>query len=211
LRRSIFLRNVASLVTDFPPKLARDTWLIMHPLKQYLSEVEEPVQDFAERIGASRQTLYRIVNGVQAPKPALARRIVEATGGAVTLDMLYGGDAPDSADIICLDPRADEPLLDHGRLKLALAVVVNHLRPNGAGAPPPDTMDVAAEAAANTFAALSTVTTRRGPARLEQALRPVIEEILKECGGSPGPSALDRGAQMAAQLYLQPGERQRSL
>lgn len=183
----------------------------MHPLKQYLSEVEEPVQDFAERVGASRQTLYRIISGVQAPKPALARRIVEATGGAVTLNMLYGGDAPDSADIISLHPRADEPLLDHGRLKLALAVVVNHLRPNSTDASPPDTMDVAAEAAANTFAALSKVTTRQGPARLEQALRPVIEEILKECGGSPGPSALDRGAQMAAQLYLQSGDLQQSL
>ncbi|WDI30051.1 helix-turn-helix transcriptional regulator [Hyphococcus flavus] len=183
----------------------------MHPLKQYLSEVEEPVRDFAERIGASRQTLYRIINGAQAPKPALARRIVEATGGAVTLNMLYGGGAPGSADIVNLDARGDERPLDHGCLRLAIAVVVNHLRSPDAQLSPPDTMDVAAEAVANTYVALSKVTTRQGPARLEQALRPVLEEILKECGGSPAAAALDRGAELAAQLYLKSGEMQRSL
>ena len=47
----------------------------MHPLKQYLQDVDEPLQDFARRVGASRQTLYRIISGVQAPKPALAQRI----------------------------------------------------------------------------------------------------------------------------------------
>ncbi len=183
----------------------------MHPLKQYLSEVEEPVRDFAERVGASRQTLYRIFSGAQAPKPALARRIVEATGGAVTLGMLYGADMPGSAEIINLNPRADEPALDHERLKLAIAVVINHLRPNEASISAPEMMDVAAEAVISTYAALSKVTTRQGPARLGQALRPVLEEILKEFGGLPGPSALDRGADLAAQLYLQSAERQRSL
>ena len=41
----------------------------MHPLKQYLHDVEETFQDFAARVGVSRQTLYRIVSGAQAPKP----------------------------------------------------------------------------------------------------------------------------------------------
>ncbi|WP_425409944.1 helix-turn-helix transcriptional regulator [Hyphococcus sp.] len=179
----------------------------MHPLKQYLSELEEPVQYFAERIGASRQTLYRIVNGMQAPKPALARRIVEATGGAVTLDVLYGGDAPGSAEIISLDPRSQEPLLDHERLMCAIAVVINHFLPGDTRLTPPETMDVAAEAVANTYSALAKVTTRQGPARLEQALRPVLEEILKECGGVPAPAALDRGAELAARLYHEPSGR----
>ncbi len=174
----------------------------MHPLKQYLLDVEERVQDFADRVGASRQTLYRIISGVQAPKPMLARRIVEATGGAVTLGMLYDGGGR-AAEIVSLVARAEEPLLDQERLKLAFAVVVNHLRPQDGPSPSPAALDVAAEAAVNTYAALARLTTREGPSRLAQALRPVLEEILKESGGAPGPAALDRGAELAAALYVQ--------
>lgn len=174
----------------------------MHPLKQYLCDVEEGVQEFADRVGVSRQTLYRIITGIQAPKPMLARRIVEATGGAVTLAMLYGG-GPQSAEVIALAARAEEPLLDHERLKLAFAVVINHLRPPDSQPSPPETLDIAAEAAVNTYAALAKLTTRRGPARLAQALRPVLEEILKESGAAPGPAALERGAELAAELYFQ--------
>ena len=174
----------------------------MHPLKRYLHDVDERVQDFAQRVGVSRQTLYRIISGAQAPKPLLARRIVEATGGAVTLAMLYGG-VKGGAEIIALPVANDEAQLDAARLKLAMAVVINHLRP--AHAPPAAAalLDIAAEAAASTYAALSRLTTRQGPARLAQALRPVLEEILKESGTVPAASALDRGAEMAADLYFQ--------
>jgi DNA-binding XRE family transcriptional regulator len=175
----------------------------MHPLKHYLTDVEERVQDFAERVGASRQTLYRIFSGVQAPKPMLARRIVEATGGAVTLDMLYGGEAPGSAEIIGFHACEDEALLDSERLRLAIAVVINHLRAEDSAPVGHEMLAVAAEAAVNTYAALARLTTRQGPARLAQALRPVLEEILKETGGVPAPSALERGAELAAELYFQ--------
>ncbi len=175
----------------------------MHPLKHYLTDVQEPVRDFAERVGASRQTLYRIFSGVQAPKPMLARRIVEATGGAVTLDMLYGGSAPDSAEIIGFQAPDEEALLECDRLRLALAVVINHLRAEAAAPVGEEMLAVAAEAVVNTYAALAQLTTRRGSARLAQALRPVLEEILKETGGSPGPAAIERGAELAAELYLQ--------
>ncbi|WP_375202279.1 helix-turn-helix domain-containing protein [Hyphococcus sp.] len=174
----------------------------MHPLKQYLREVEEGFQDFAARVGVSRQTLYRIVSGVQAPRPMLARRIVEATGGAVTLAMLYG-DASASAEVVSLNAAGDETLLDEERLRLALAVVINHLRAEEDAPVSSDMMAVAAEATVNTYAALSRLTTCQGPARLAQALRPVLEEILKESGGVPAPSALDRGAELAAELYFQ--------
>lgn len=174
----------------------------MHPLKRYLHDVEERVQDFAERVGASRQTLYRIIAGAQAPKPLLARRIVEATGGAVSLAMLYG-EVPGAAEIIAMPTAAEAGALDAGRLRLAMAVVINHLRPHQAAPVSPETLDIAAEAAANTYAALSPLTTRQGPSRLAQALRPVIEEILKESGGVPALSALDRGAELAAELYFQ--------
>ncbi|WP_428410488.1 helix-turn-helix transcriptional regulator [Hyphococcus sp.] len=175
----------------------------MHPLKQYLREVEEGFQDFAARVGVSRQTLYRIVSGGQAPRPLTARRIVEATGGAVTLDMLYGGKARGGAEVVKLNARADEPLLDPERLRLALAVVINHLRAEESAPLDAGMLAVGAEAAVHTYAALSPLTTRQGPARLAQALRPVLEEILKESGGVPAPSALDRGAELAAELYFQ--------
>lgn len=180
----------------------------MHPLKQYLRDVEEGVQEFADRVGVSRQTLYRIVSGVQAPKPMLARRIVEATGGAVTLAMLYGG-GPTSAEIVSISARAEEPMLDHERLKIAFAVVINHLRPADGAPLAPAALDIAAEAAVNTYAALAKLTTRQGAARLAQALRPVLEEILKESGTVPGPAALERGADLAAQLYIQARAQQR--
>ncbi len=175
----------------------------MHPLKRYLHDVEERVQDFADRVGVSRQTLYRIIAGVQAPKPLLARRIVEATGGAVSLGMLYGEIQGGGADIVAMPPGPEDALLEAARLRLAMAVVINHLRPEEAAPAAPATLDIAAEATVNTYAALSRLTTRQGPSRLAQALRPVLEEILKESGGLPSPSALDRGAELAAELYFQ--------
>ena len=174
----------------------------MHPLKRYLHDVEERVQEFAERVGVSRQTLYRIIAGVQAPKPLLARRIVEATGGAVSLGMLYG-EGKGGAEILAMPTVVDAAVLDPVRLKLAMAVVINHLRSAEASSVLPETLDVAAEATVNTYEALSRLTTRRGPARLAQALRPVLEEILKESGGAAPASALDRGSELAAELYFQ--------
>jgi DNA-binding XRE family transcriptional regulator len=178
----------------------------MHPLKQYLADVQESVADFGVRVGASRQTLYRIINGRQSPKPALARRIVEATGGAVMFDALFP--RPESkgegrGEIAPLMMREGAEL-DHQRLKVALAAVVHHLTAQQAPDPSDRTIEIAAEAAANTYAALRPVTTRQGPDRLTQALRPVLEEILRECADPvPPPGALDRGAQLATDLYYQ--------
>ncbi len=172
----------------------------MHPLKRYLCNVEERIQDFADRVGVSRQTLYRIIAGLQAPRPMLARRIVEATGGAVSLAMLYGEDG--AAEVAAL-PAGEVSAPDAARLRLAMAVVINHLTPQEAPPVAPENLDIAAEAAVNTYAALSRLTSRRGPARLAQALRPVLAEILKESGGLASASALDRGAELAAELYFQ--------
>ncbi len=175
----------------------------MHPLKKYLSDLQESVADFSARVGASRQTLYRIINGRQSPKPALARRIVEATGGAVSLnDLLVSGDG--QATILPMPGGGRDAELDNHRLKLALAIVFNHLTAQDAPDPPDRSIVIAAEAVSNTFAALSPVTTRQGQARLTQALRPVLEEILRECADPvPPPRAIDRGAQLATELYYQ--------
>lgn len=175
----------------------------MHPLKQYLSELQESVADFSARVGASRQTLYRIINGRQTPKPALARRIIEATGGAVSLDDLFAGDAARGTVLPMPMDRIDVELDNH-RLRLALAIVFNHLTAQDAPDPPDRSFEIAAEAAANTYAALRPVTTRQGPARLSQALRPVLEEILREYADPVPPTgAIDRGAELATELYFQ--------
>lgn len=170
---------------------------LTHPLKRYLTDVQEPIADFGARVGASRQTLYRILGGKQTPKPALARRIVEATGGAVPFEALY----PGAAGRVAALPRAESAPLELSRLKLALAIVTQHLTPSENAPPPDQALMLAAEAAAHTYAALAPVTTRTGLARLAQALRPVLEEILRDYGSAPPPSALDRGAELAAQLY----------
>lgn len=174
----------------------------MHPLKQYLQEVDEPIQDFARRVGASRQTLYRIIMGRQAPKPALARRIVEATGSAVAFEALYKR-SRQQGEVVAMSFSTDAPPVDQARLKIVLAVVINHLLPDHQQNPPQDAAEVGAEAVVNTYIALSTVTSRQGPDRLRQALRPVLEEILRECSGRLPSSCLDRGAELATQLYYQ--------
>jgi len=175
----------------------------MHPLKQYLLEIDETIQDFAQRVGTSRQTLYRIIGGRQTPKPALARRIVEATGGTVAFEALYAG-RDVQTKIVRLEAGGEPSSLDQKRLKVAIAIVINHLSPEDYASLPDEALGIAAEAVMNTYTALSRVTTRRGPDRLKQALRPVIEEILREFVGSPPlASALDRGAELATQLYFQ--------
>ncbi|MEM8772498.1 MAG: hypothetical protein AAGD92_12690 [Pseudomonadota bacterium] len=175
-----------------------------HPLRIYLADVDESVSDFGARVGASRQSLYRIMSGGQTPKPALARRIVEATGGVVTFDALFGGPGKGSAKFLSIAGGQDAPELDRDRLKIAISIVVNHVTPEASDPPPDDAVEIAAEAAANTHAALAPVTTRQGAARLRQALRPVLEEILQEFSDPP-PTAhsLDGAADLATQLYYQ--------
>ncbi len=178
----------------------------MHPLKAYLRDVGESIQEFGARVSASRQTLYRIIGGAQAPKPALARRIVEATGGAVSFEALYQGPSlkGGGGDVVGLNAGEAGGGLNTGRVRVALAIVVDHLAAKDKPAPPDTAVTIAAEAVVNTYMALSTVTTRQGPERFCQALRPVLEEILREYSASPPPAAaLDRGAELATQIYFQ--------
>ena len=174
----------------------------MHPLKQYLHDVDEPLQDFARRVGVSRQTLYRIISGRQSPKPALAKRIVEATGRVVAFEMLYKI-AGQATNIVEMHNGKVVPPLDPDRLKSALSIVVNHLTEGEQICPPDAAIDIAAEAVVNTYIALSTVTSRQGPNRLRQALRPVLGEILRDYSARIPDSLLDQGAHLATQLYFQ--------
>lgn len=45
--------------------------------------------DLARMIGVQRMSAYRYRKGQRVPRPAIVARIVEATGGAVTVSDLY--------------------------------------------------------------------------------------------------------------------------
>ena len=182
----------------------------MHPLRRYLADVNEPVRAFAARVGTSRQTLYRIFSGAHAPKPALARRIVEASGGSVSFDALYQSpEAPDDGAVVTI-PRKSNDALDAGRLMLAIAIVFNHVTASEADGPSKSSFVLAAEAVIETYSALSKVTTRRGADRLRQALRPVLEELLNEhMGKAPSSVELEKAVDLATQLYLHAFEPER--
>lgn len=170
-----------------------------HPLKDYIDASADTVAGFARLVGVSRQTISRIIAGRQSPKPDLARRIAEATGGAVPIETFYGPHVEDLAV-----RRAAEDALDVDLLALILRFVLRTIASPSAPPPTDETVNVAAEAVASTHAALARVTTRRGPDRLVQALRPVLEEILKECPELLlRQERLDEAATSAGALYFQ--------
>lgn len=172
----------------------------MHPLKRYLKSVEEPITEFSARVGASRQTLYRIISRAQAPKPALARRIVEATGGAVSLEVLYQ-DAPHNVPLQ-EDEAGDAAGLDEVRLKTTIAAVYIHFAPRGAEPASDLVLSSAAMATMAVYEALSAITSRVGAERLAQALRPVMSEVLPDCGIRLPPHILERAVNLGAELYF---------
>ncbi|WP_411819536.1 helix-turn-helix transcriptional regulator [Hyphococcus formosus] len=146
----------------------------MHPLKQYLIDVDEGIQAFSERVGVSRQTLYRIITRKQMPKPDLARRIVEATGGAVTLEVIYGGEGLRTG----VYTRAEDVVLDHDRLKLAIAISVSHLWGERKNKLDDVALDPAAEAVRHIFAALCKISVRPEGPSLALAFLPVFNDLL---------------------------------
>ncbi|MEX6632345.1 helix-turn-helix transcriptional regulator [Hyphococcus lacteus] len=167
----------------------------MHPLKQYLIDVDEGIQEFSERVGVSRQTLYRIVTKKQMPKPDLARRIVEATGGAVSLEVIYGGDGLRSG----VFTRAEDIALDHERLKLAIAISVNHLWGEHKELLGEQVINDAAEATRLIYAALCKFSVQRARPELALAFMPVFKEVLS---ASTAPPALaEDTAALAQRLY----------
>ena len=173
-----------------------------HPLLDYIRATDDTQAGFAARIGVSRRTLGRIISGERAPKPEIARRIVEATGGAVSLELLLGADKGVLSDLSAI--RADEEVIDSSLLgpvlRHALGTIANPTAPS----PSQQVIEAAAEAAANTHAALARVTTRHGRDRLSQALLPVLEEIRRdfpELGLDPG--RMNEAVRTAVVLYYE--------
>ena len=55
-----------------------------HPLTKYLTETNQTVTAFAERVGVSRMLVYRIIKGSNTSVERL-RQISAATNGAVSI------------------------------------------------------------------------------------------------------------------------------
>jgi len=169
----------------------------MHPLRQYLMSVDEPITDFAARVGASRQTLYRIISRAQAPKPALARMIIEATGGAVTWEALY-----EDGRYGLARPDAPAPLvLEPAPLKTAIAAVYGHFAPATASSTPDGFVSMGVKAAIAVNDALSQLGGDPDTDRLSLALRPVLECMLSKGGARLSPSTVDRAVKLGVELY----------
>lgn len=67
-------------------------------LRAYLKAQGFTYEAFARRIGvANATTVWRYANGKRLPRPAVMRRITEATGGAVQPQDFYGQDAEGEA------------------------------------------------------------------------------------------------------------------
>lgn len=175
----------------------------MEPLITYLRETRTTTKAFAKIIGVDQARLERMLSGAAGVDPATAQRMVDATGGALLLSDL--ADDPSTENSV-LDLRgrfaAETSEIDQSRLSAILAGVLAALVGGGRRKGDDRLCDLAAEAAANTYAALSTVTSRRGEDRLIQALRPVFSEILEELAVRPAPGALDRAAAEAARCYF---------
>lgn len=58
-----------------------------HPLRTYRAEHALSIDALADMVGVSKSTISRVETGEQAPSVALIRRLVFATGGAVTAEV----------------------------------------------------------------------------------------------------------------------------
>jgi DNA-binding transcriptional regulator YdaS (Cro superfamily) len=62
----------------------------MHPITEFCRDKNITYRNFARLIGASAPFVTQITGGHRKPSPALALRIEEATGGAVSrMELLY--------------------------------------------------------------------------------------------------------------------------
>ncbi|MFN0024022.1 MAG: hypothetical protein ACKVS5_08985 [Parvularculaceae bacterium] len=157
---------------------------------------------FARQVGIDARLFQQILAGDAAIDYRLAQRIVDAAGGALTLDDLLGG----AEAVVDLRRRAavNDAELDAEALECILADILPALL-GGANRKGDEHLPrLAADAAASAYAALSTVTTRRNADRLVQALLPVFAEILEEMSAPSARRAeADALARQAAERYLQ--------
>lgn len=183
----------------------------MEALAAYLRETRTTPAVFARLIGLDAVRLERILVGREAIETPIAQRIVDVTGGAIVMGDLLGldGGAPPLIDMRSRFA-SEVAEIDIERLAEIVAQLLPPLL-GGARRKGDECLPrLAAEAAANTYAALSSVTTRRGPDRLSQALRPVFAEILSELSApASARRLLPETIERAAALYFQEPRRAR--
>lgn len=64
-------------------------------LREYLIRKKLTYEDFAVKIGISKRTLIRLMNGQSDPTLSLAKKIVDATSGKVSYDEII---TPEDSD-----------------------------------------------------------------------------------------------------------------
>lgn len=84
-------------------------------LREYLSAKTLTANEFGRRIGVSQAAVTRYASGARIPEPKTMRRIVEATGGAVTPNDFYDLPAPPQPRRKVVKVRIDEGLMEEAR------------------------------------------------------------------------------------------------
>jgi DNA-binding transcriptional regulator YdaS (Cro superfamily) len=185
----------------------------METLITYLRETRTTPKAFAKLIGVDADRLERMLTGAELVEAGIAQRMVDATGGALILADLTADEAREDV-IVDLRSRfaSDDEEIDVARLEAILKASLVSLLGGGRRRGDDHLPGLAAEAAAHTYVALSTVTTRRGADRLAQALRPVFAEILADFEAPVSLTArLEKEARRAAETYFQaPPEKRRA-
>lgn len=176
----------------------------MEALLTYLRETRTTPKAFAKLIGLDGDRFARLLSGEERMEAPIAQRIVDATGGAIFLNELIGNDGPAPVNV---DMRsrfaAGSPDIDAARLAEILADLLPGMLGGSRRKGDDRLPGLAAEAAANTYSALSTVTSRSEADRLVQALRPVFAEILEELSAPAlAHGRLEDQARKAAELYF---------
>jgi len=176
----------------------------MEALLTYSRETRTTPKAFAKLIGLDGDRFARLLSGEERMEAPIAQRIVDATGGAIFLNELIGNDGPAPVNV---DMRsrfaAGSPDIDAARLAEILADLLPGMLGGSRRKGDDRLPGLAAEAAANTYSALSTVTSRSEADRLVQALRPVFAEILEELSAPAlAHGRLEDQARKAAELYF---------
>jgi len=177
----------------------------MEALAAYIRETGTTAKAFARLLGIESDHLERLLAGDETAELSLAQRILDATGGALVLADLLPNPAG-SAAVVDLRSRlaADSVEIDVERLSAILTTLLPRLIGGARRSGDRHLPRLAADAAAHTYAALSTVTTRRGPDRLIQALQPVFAEILEDLSApTASKRQLRQTSEEAAALYFQ--------
>lgn len=155
----------------------------MQALQNYLASSGASIEEIARSIAVDAGELGRMLAGEAAMDRKVAQRIVDITDGAVSMTDLL----PTMNGVVDLRAhRADaEAEIDQAALTRVLAEVLPSLVGGAKRKGDEHLPRLAADAVANAYAALSSVTTRRNADRLVQALLPVFAEILEETSAPP--------------------------